>query len=225
MENNDKKTEELRTNLVNIFNAGAEELKVSSRARDIEYLEAINENKKNHNLAAAREKSKKKRYVNVYYNEKKLFRCELKKLLLATGVVLVAATAVISISPKVVETIDHQIEVKNIITSESVEFGTILAKNDLNVVPQNANQEWLNDYHNMSYMTEDDLYGAYKYFGYSETEKIIKEKFGYTGWNNYLSMNGYFDENGKPSIDVWENYMESKLIAEHKQGEKNGKSY
>lgn len=52
-------------------------------------------------------------------------------------------------------------------------------------------------------ISESDLIGYYRLLGESECEKILKV-LGYQGWEDYLSVKGYFDENGEPSIAIWE---------------------
>ena len=140
------------------------------------------------------------------------------KLSAVALVIVLAATGVVSgikYAPEIANKITYPFYVNAVEREESMEAQDMLVDAGLNVVPQDDNGNWFNNYDKLENVTEDDIYGFYCYFGKEETEGVIK-RLGYTGWDNFLSMNGYYDESGNPSIEVWLNYAEAKNVAEYK---------
>lgn len=140
------------------------------------------------------------------------------KYIVRRTVAVFLATAVIAImgmgAKKVADNVERFSEIKSIQTQESIKANTKLVENDLFVVPDNGN--WRNSYGKIEDLCEDDLYGFTIYLGKMEAEKVVRA-LGYTDFNNYLSMNGYFDSEGHPSMTVWVNYEEARLL-EAKKG-------
>ena len=86
------------------------------------------------------------------------------------------------------------------------------------------NGDWCNDYSTIEGLSEKDIYGFLQYCGYDETEKVI-QTLGYDSWHNYLARKGYMGADGRPSIKVWENYAEYKLVTEKSEAKENGRRY
>lgn len=179
-------------------------------------IDAIREN--------ARKKSVKP-YVKIKYNGEviKLSKKKMKNLALKSAIVVISLTALMKIGPSVYEKIDYALDVKEVSNTKAEEARDLLIKYDLNDEPKYDNL-WFNDYSKITELSTDDLYGFYQYFGYSETEKVLGA-LGYNSWYNYLSKNGYYDNQGYPSVEVWENYEESDLVNEKRGVHKDGKSY
>lgn len=171
-------------------------------------------------VANAREKSKKN--VEITYDNKKTVKMTAGEFTAKVSafalVIVLAATGIISsikYAPEIINKITYPSYVKTVSREESMDAGLMLSEAGLNVVPQDDNGNWFNNYDKLENVTEDDIYGFYCYFGREETEKVV-QALGYTGWDNFLSMNGYYDESGNPSIEVWLNYAEAKNVAEYK---------
>lgn len=166
----------------------------------------------------ARKKSVKP-YIKFTYKGQKyrLDKRILKSLLKKTAITVILIASLIKLTPAVVDKVSYALDVKNIALEQSFEANELLAENDLNVVPIDG--KWNNDYYKIKGLSEKDLYGFCKYCGYDEAENVVKA-IGYNSWDNYLSMKGYFDEDGNPSIRVWENYEEYRLVSE-KEAKKN----
>lgn len=160
-----------------------------------------------------------KPYVKITYKGEtiKLSKKKLKKLTLKSALVTISLIALFKMAPTTYDKINYALDVKNIATEYSMEANSLLVENNLHVVPQEDGY-WGNDYYKIPNLSEKDLYGFVKYCGYEEAENIVKA-LGYESWDNFLSMKGYFDKNGNPSIAVWENYEEARLV-NLKEGEK-----
>lgn len=171
----------------------------------------------------ARNKSTKK-YIKISYKGEtiKVNKKKLKQLAIKAAVSVIVLIAIFKMGAAAVEKIDHALDVRRISTYQAMEANSILAENDLHVVPFEG--EWNNNYCQIKDLSEQDLYGFVKYCGYAEAEKVLGA-LGYESWNNYLSMKGYFDKDGKPSRLVWENYEETRLINEEKGAKENGRNY
>lgn len=155
-----------------------------------------------------------RRYVLNVTRAKKL----VMKMAVDAVALALAATAVITAGKYVKEKVDYQSDVKDVTMEEMFDVTEKLVEADLHVSP--INHEWNNNYNSLN-VSEDDLYGFLMYLGKEESEKVVRD-LGYEGWDNYLAMNGYFDKNGNPSIEVYKNYEESRLVNEYKENE-NGR--
>ncbi len=134
-----------------------------------------------------------------------------KKFLVGSAAMVIVATSAFTFN-KVADKLEYYDDINQCNIQASMEGNDILRENGLNFIPD-ENGDWNNSYYQMD-ANEDDLYSIYLYAGYDEAEKFIIEKLGYAGWYNYLSMNGYFDEFGNYSLEVYINYMEGALYKE-----------
>lgn len=171
----------------------------------------------------ARKKSTKK-YIKISYKGEtiRLSKKKLKQFLVKAAVSVIVLVAVFKMGGVMVDKIDHALDVKRISTNQAMEANSLLAENDLNVVPQG--DSWRNDYCQIKDLSEKDLYGFVQYCGYAEAENVVRA-LGYDSWDNYLSMKGYFNKEGQPSRVVWENYEEARIINEEKGAKENGRNY
>lgn len=199
------------------------------------YTEETTKNKEvseeSKNLESAKEKfklivenarKKSKTNVEIIYDNKKRIKTTVGEVSVritsAVLVIVLAGTAIVSgikYAPEIIDKLTYHAYVTTVSREESIEAGTMLSEAGLNVVPQDDYGNWFNNYDKLENVTEDDLYGFYCYFGKAETENVVK-RLGYSNWDNFLSMNGYFDENGTPSIEVWLNYQEKAKVDEYK---------
>jgi len=122
-----------------------------------------------------------------------------------------------------VENVNYLFDVVSVRTEESKDAEQILLAYNLNTEP-NENGDWGNDYSVIKNISREDVYGLLNYCGYAETENVLKS-LGYSSWNNYLEKNGYYDSTGRPNLGVWENYVESELVAERNGAKQNDRSY
>ena len=170
---------------------------------------------------------KNKSIVNnsiVKYDRNRKINVLKQKMNMKTVAVILACITAISVAPSIYNEINYNGDSREVIEQVSMDASLKLSEAGLFVVPDPISKEWRNDYSKINDLSEDDLYGMFKYLGATESEKIVKE-LGYTGWDNYLSMHGYFDKDGNPSIIVYDNMMESELIKEYRDGKENGRSY
>lgn len=163
-------------------------------------------------------------YIAISYNGEtvKISTRKLKKLAVKAAALTIAVVALCKVTPAAVNKVSHYFETRDIALESCFDANSLLAENNLYVVP--VDDEWRNDYSKIKGLSENDLYGMYNYLGYNEAEEVVRA-LGYESWDNYLSMKGYFDSKGNPSIQVWKNYEESRLIAEKKEVQKDGRNY
>ena len=114
-----------------------------------------------------------------------------------------------------VEKVDYMFDVVAVRMEESKDGERFLKTHNLNTEP-NKDGKWGNDYSTIDNISRSDIYSLLRYCGRTETEKILKS-MGYASWRQYLAQNGYYDENGEPSMRVWENYMEYQLVNERNE--------
>lgn len=145
---------------------------------------------------------------------------QLPRKLVTYAIIAVMAFKVIGFTA---DKVDHYFETRDIAIEQSMEANSLLAQNDLNCVPVEDGY-WRNDYSKIKGLDETDLYGFYQYCGYNESEEVVRA-LGYESWENYLSMKGYVDKHGQPSVAVWENYEEARLINEKREAKENGKNF
>lgn len=205
------------------LNSYMEEAKRKEEVKEVEEeITALESAKEKFKLMVVNAREKSKKSVEITYDNKKTVKMTAGELGVKVGaaalVIALATTGVVSgikYAPEIIDKITYPSYVKTVSREESMEAGMMLSEAGLNVVPQDDNGNWFNNYDKLENVTEDDIYGFYCYFGKEETEGVIK-RLGYTGWDNFLSMNGYYDESGNPSIEVWLNYAEAKNVAEYK---------
>lgn len=175
-------------------------------------------------IGNARIKSTRKN-IKISYNGEtiRLSKRKLKKLFVKIAASVIALSFLGHIAALTVEKIAYYLEVFSVRTEQSKEAEELLKSNNLNV-KASENGDWCNDYSKVKGLSEDDIYGFYHYFGYEETEEVIKA-LGYTSWDNYLSVNGYFVREVIPSVEVWENYVEYELVTERREALENDRSY
>lgn len=152
----------------------------------------------------------------------KLNKRKLKKFFLKLALFAISVNIVGMLVDKAWEKIDYQRDVMSMRKQECVQTEMMLSSNKLNTEPRDDGN-WCNDYSNIEDLSKDDIYGFYHYCGYQETEKVLKE-LGYTSWGNFLVREGYYDNSGAPSFEVWENYAEANLVKEQETLE-NGRGY
>lgn len=138
--------------------------------------------------------------------------------------VILAMVGALAIAPGIYSEMSYHYYEKQVIEIASRDAGLKLSQSGLYVVPDPMSKEWRNDYSKIEDLSEKDLFGMLAYLGKEESEKVV-QALGYTGWDNYLSMNGYFDESGNPSITVFRNMTESELVEEYREGKEDGKRY
>lgn len=200
-----------------------EEEKKNKGANEQEYQKLLSEVSSSINI----EEIKNKSVVNnsiVKYDRNKKTTILKQKLNMKTVAIVLACITALSVAPSVYNEISYNHDSREVIEQVSMDASLKLSSSGLFVVPDPASKEWKNDYSKIENLSEDDLYGMFKYLGTSESEKVV-QALGYTGWDNYLSMNGYFNVDGEPSIIVYDNMMESKLVREYRDGKENGKGY
>lgn len=163
-------------------------------------------------------------YIAISYNGEtvKISTRKLKRLAKRAAALTIAIVALCKVTPTAVNKVSHYFDARDVAIESSFDANSLLVENNLSVVP--IDDEWRNDYSKIKGLSENDLYGMYNYLGYEESEEVVRA-LGYDSWENYLSMKGYFDSNGKPSIYVWKNYEESRLITEKKEVQKDGRNY
>lgn len=146
------------------------------------------------------------------------------KWYIKTVATILAIVGALALAPGFYNEISYHGDAKEVTVQASMNASSKLSQSGLYVVPDPMSKEWRNDYSKIEDLSEKDLFGMLAYLGAEESEKVV-QALGYTGWNNYLSMNGYFDESGNPSITVFRNMTESELVEEYREGKENGKGY
>lgn len=175
-------------------------------------------------IGNARIKSTKKHIKITYQGETvKLNKKKLKKHFLAAAALCICIHFGGHALDNAVEKVDYLFDVVSVRAEESRDAEHNLLMHHLNTEP-NENGDWDNDYSKLNYVSKEDLYGILNYCGYSEAENVLKS-LGYSSWHNYLAKNGYYDSEGRPSLQVWENYMESNLVAQRNEVKQNDRSY
>lgn len=200
-----------------------EEEKKNKGANEKEYQKLLSEVSSSINI----EEIKNKSVVNnsiVKYDRNKKTTILKQKLNMKTVAIVLACITALSVAPSVYNEISYNHDSREVIEQVSMDASLKLSQSGLFVVPDPVSNEWRNDYSKVTDLNEDDLYGMFKYLGTTESEKVVKE-LGYTSWDNYLSMHGFFDKDGNPSIIVYDNMMESELVKEYRDGKENGKGY
>jgi len=181
----------------------------------MERMDTIYKNAKNKSV---------KPYIKVTYKGQtaKLSKKKLKKAASNAILTVIVLTAAIKIAPHAYDKINHQLDVKDMALEQSSIVTELLVDADLNTSIQ-QNGTWGNDYSKINGLSEEHLYGFNNYLGHNETEKIIRT-LGYDSWDNYLVMNGYLDKYGNPSVQVWENYEEARLVNQMNEVKEDGKN-
>jgi len=175
-------------------------------------------------IGKARLKSTKKNIKISYQGETvKISKKKLKKHFLAVAALCICIHFGGHALDDAVEKVDYLFNVVSVRAEESRQAEHTLLAHNLNTEP-NENGDWNNDYSRLKNVSKEDLYGILNYCGYSEAENVLKS-LGYYSWHNYLAKNGYYDSEGRPSLGVWENYVESQLVAERNEVKQNDRSY
>lgn len=145
-----------------------------------------------------------------------------KKKEFRAAVATIALIAALVIAPKACAKVDYALDVRDATVQERSRIVLLLEQNGLNSeAPKDG--FWHNNYSIIKeYITEDDLFGFYKYLGAAETEKIL-HILGYDSWNNYFSRKGYFDSEGNPSAVVWRNFEEARIVKAQREEKQNGR--
>ena len=175
-------------------------------------------------IGNARIKSTKSQ-VRISYNSEtiKLSKKKLKSFFIKAAVFVICLNIAGKLIDKTWGKIDYQLDVMSVRQEQCIETETLLTSHNLNIEP-GEDGNWCNDYSSVEGLSKDDIYGFYHYCGYAETEKVLRE-LGYASWNNFLVREGYYDESGAPSLEVWENYAEADLVGEQREALKNGRKY
>ena len=165
------------------------------------------------------------KHIKISYNGEtiKLNKRKLKKLFIKVATVCICIHFFGHALDYTIEKIDYLFDVVSVRAEESRQAEQNLLVHNLNTEP-NENGQWNNDYSKLNRVSKEDLYGILNYCGYSEAENVLKS-LGYSSWHNYLAKNGYYDSEGRPSLQVWENYMESNLVTQRNEAKQNGRIY
>jgi len=177
-------------------------------------------------IGKARVKSTKSQIRISYKGETiKLSKRKIKVFFLKLAAFFICLHVIGVLTDKAWEKIDYQIDVVSARKQVCVETENLLSSNNLNTEP-GKDGNWCNDYSDIEGLSKNDIYGFYNYCGYKETEKVLKQ-LGYFSWENFLIRNGYYDNSGAPSFEVWENYAEAESVEQLKEQEalENGRGY
>jgi len=169
-----------------------------------------------------RERRKSRNVATIEYKEEvtRIDVDKFKKLVITAVLALaIGVSALTGVTVKGVDNLKNQMQVNDYLS----QYSTIVSSNTHRT---DDNQHYWYDTYDIEKEVsndpetfEEELYAVYNKIGYNDENKmkhmneIMRHTGNYSDFDDYLTQKGFVDENGEPSRENYEEYMDSYILA------------